>query len=109
MVPRVALSLPGARRHPGDARGRSAAADGRRVGLKPPTRAMPQLDFKVVIPARLDSTRLPRKVLREIHGRPLLQYVWQAARDSGAQEVIVAVDHEEIRAVCAGFGADVRM
>jgi len=70
---------------------------------------MPQLDFKVVIPARLGSTRLPRKVLREIHGKPLLQYVWQAARESGASEIVVAVDHEEIRAVCAGFGADVRM
>ncbi|MBI3171144.1 MAG: 3-deoxy-manno-octulosonate cytidylyltransferase, partial [Hydrocarboniphaga effusa] len=36
--------------------------------------------FKVVIPARLGSTRLPRKVLLPVLGKPLLQYVWQCAR-----------------------------
>ena len=65
--------------------------------------------FRVVIPARQGSTRLPRKVLREIHGRPLVRYVWEAARQSGASEVIIATDDEQVRAVCRAFGADVRM
>jgi 3-deoxy-manno-octulosonate cytidylyltransferase (CMP-KDO synthetase) len=67
------------------------------------------MGFKVVIPARLGSTRLPRKVLREIHGRPLIRYVWEAARRSGADEVVIAADHEEILQACAAFGADARM
>ncbi|MGQ0587336.1 MAG: 3-deoxy-manno-octulosonate cytidylyltransferase [Gammaproteobacteria bacterium] len=67
------------------------------------------MKFKVVIPARLGSTRLPRKVLREIHGRPLVRYVWDAARRARAQEVVIATDSDEVRAACAAFGADVQM
>ena len=67
------------------------------------------MNFKIVIPARLGSTRLPRKVLREIHGKPLVQHVWLAARRSGADEVIIATDDTEVLSVCRGFGADVRM
>ena len=52
-----------------------------------------------VIPARLASTRLPRKVLREIAGRPMLAYVYEAARGcSQLQDVIVATDSEEVAA-----------
>lgn len=65
--------------------------------------------FNVVIPARLGSTRLPRKVLREIHGRPLIRYVWEAARRTGAAEIVVATDSEEVERACRGFGAKVRM
>ena len=65
--------------------------------------------FKVVIPARLGSTRLPRKVLRPINGKPLVRYVWEAALASGAQEVVVATDSEEVLGACRAFGADVRM
>ena len=54
-----------------------------------------------IIPARLASTRLPRKILREIAGRPMLAYVYEAARAcSQLQEVIVATDSDEIAAVC---------
>jgi 3-deoxy-manno-octulosonate cytidylyltransferase (CMP-KDO synthetase) len=54
-----------------------------------------------VIPARLASTRLPRKVLREITGRPMLAYVYEAARAcSELQDVIVATDSEEIADLC---------
>ena len=54
-----------------------------------------------IIPARLASTRLPRKVLREIGGRPLLSYVYAAARAcSQLADVIVATDSEEIATVC---------
>ncbi len=54
-----------------------------------------------VIPARLASTRLPRKMLREIAGEPLLAWVYQAARRSSLlDEVIVATDSEEILEFC---------
>lgn len=65
--------------------------------------------FKVVIPARLGSIRLPRKVLREIAGKPVVQHVWDAARRAGADEVVIATDADEVRQVCEAFGADVRM
>jgi 3-deoxy-manno-octulosonate cytidylyltransferase (CMP-KDO synthetase) len=67
------------------------------------------LNFKIVIPARLGSTRLPRKVLREIHGKPLVQYTWAAARKARAQEVVIATDDAEVFAACRAFGADVAM
>ncbi len=67
------------------------------------------MKFKVVIPARLGSTRLPRKVLREINGRPLVRYVWDAARRARAGEVVIATDDAEVRAACEAFGADVQM
>ena len=67
------------------------------------------MNFKVVIPARLGSTRLPRKVLRPIRDKPLVQHVWEAARRSRAQEVVIATDDREVQAACAAFGADVVM
>ncbi len=54
-----------------------------------------------VIPARLGSTRLPRKMLREIQGRPLVTWVSDAVRScSRLDDVIVATDSEEILEVC---------
>lgn len=65
------------------------------------------MNFKVVIPARLGSTRLPRKVLRNIAGKPLVRYVWEAARASGADEVIIATDDTSVTSECEAFGARV--
>ena len=67
------------------------------------------MSFKVVIPARLGSTRLPRKVLLEAAGKPVVRHVWEACRRSGAEEVIVATDSDEVLAACQAFGADARM
>jgi len=67
------------------------------------------LAFKVVIPARLGSTRLPRKVLKDIGGKPVVRLVWEAAQHAGAEQVVIATDSDEVRAACAGFGADVQM
>ncbi|WP_058188107.1 3-deoxy-manno-octulosonate cytidylyltransferase [Terracidiphilus gabretensis] len=54
-----------------------------------------------VIPARLGSTRLVRKVLRPIAGRPMVEWVWRAAAESGLMDpVIVATDSEEVAAAC---------
>jgi len=59
-----------------------------------------------VIPARLQSTRLPRKLLLAETGKPLLQYVWEAAcRSSELTDVLIATDSEEIARVARGFGA----
>jgi len=58
-----------------------------------------------VIPARLASTRLPRKMLREIGGQPLIGRVYSAVRSSPLlHDVIVATDSDEIIAVCQRNG-----
>lgn len=58
-----------------------------------------------IIPARLQSTRLPRKLLLAETGRPLIQYVWEAvSRASLLSEVLVAADSQEIAAAVAQFG-----
>ena len=65
--------------------------------------------FRVVIPARLDSTRLPGKVLLDIAGKPMLQHVWERSVSSGAVQVIVATDSDRVAEAAASFGADVCM
>lgn len=58
-----------------------------------------------VIPARLASTRLPRKMLREIAGKPLIGVVYEAVRSSPLlADVIVATDSDEIMAACHQHG-----
>lgn len=54
--------------------------------------------FNVVIPARYASTRLPGKPLLELGGRPMIQWVIEAALRSGAQEILVATDDARIAA-----------
>lgn len=66
---------------------------------------MSKLRIAAVIPARLSSTRLSRKVLRTIAGRPMLEWVWRAAAVSGFMDpVVVATDAEEVAAVCRERG-----
>lgn len=61
-----------------------------------------------VIPARLASTRLPRKVLREVAGKPLLAWVVEAARACPELDrVLVATDSDEVVALCAARGIEV--
>ncbi len=63
-----------------------------------------------VIPARLASTRLPRKALREIAGKPMLAWVYQAARSCPLlEDVIVATDAQEILDFCSQQGFHARM
>ena len=57
-------------------------------------------DFLVVIPARLGSTRLPRKPLADIGGKPMVIRVAERAKLSLAQSVVVATDSPEIQAAC---------
>jgi 3-deoxy-manno-octulosonate cytidylyltransferase (CMP-KDO synthetase) len=74
----------------------------------------PELAFPMralaVIPARLGSTRLPRKMLRLIAGKTLLARVYEAVRSSALlEDVIVATDSDEILAVCRESGWHGRM
>ncbi|HSY92032.1 MAG TPA: 3-deoxy-manno-octulosonate cytidylyltransferase [Candidatus Binatus sp.] len=63
-----------------------------------------------VIPARLASTRLPRKMLREISGKPLIGVVYEAVRSSPLlADVLIATDSEEIMQVCREQGWNARM
>jgi 3-deoxy-manno-octulosonate cytidylyltransferase (CMP-KDO synthetase) len=63
-----------------------------------------------VIPARLASTRLPRKMLREIAGKPLVGVVYEAVRSSPLlAEVFIATDSEEIMQVCRERGWNAQM
>jgi 3-deoxy-manno-octulosonate cytidylyltransferase (CMP-KDO synthetase) len=58
-----------------------------------------------VIPARLASTRLPRKVLRELLGEPLIAWVYRAAKACPElDEVVVAADSMEVMELCAEHG-----
>src|SRR5437763_2813628 len=58
---------------------------------------MPTFSAIAIIPARLASTRLPRKVLREIAGQPMIARVYEAARKSPLlRDVIIATDSEEV-------------
>jgi 3-deoxy-manno-octulosonate cytidylyltransferase (CMP-KDO synthetase) len=63
-------------------------------------------DFRIVIPARYASTRLPGKPLLPIAGRPMIEHVYDRARRSGALSVLVATDDERIAEAVAGFGGD---
>jgi 3-deoxy-manno-octulosonate cytidylyltransferase (CMP-KDO synthetase) len=65
--------------------------------------------FIVVIPARYASSRLPGKPLKDIAGKPMIQWVHAQAAQSGAREVIVATDDERIVAACRRFDAAVEM
>jgi 3-deoxy-manno-octulosonate cytidylyltransferase (CMP-KDO synthetase) len=63
-----------------------------------------------IIPSRLASTRLPRKPLREINGKPMIQHVYEAARATeGLDDVIVATDSDEIMQVCERHGWHARL
>ena len=63
-----------------------------------------------VIPARLGSTRLPRKPLHEIAGRPLVEWVWRRAVElSVFDEVVVATDSPEVAETARAFGASVAL
>lgn len=67
------------------------------------------MQFTVVIPARFAATRLPGKPLLDIGGKPMLQHVYDRARQSDATEVLIATDDERIADTARRFGARVCM
>lgn len=67
------------------------------------------MSFTVLIPARLASTRLPRKPLADLAGLPMVVRVARQARKSSARQVVVATDSPEVQAACAAHHVDVVM
>jgi 3-deoxy-manno-octulosonate cytidylyltransferase (CMP-KDO synthetase) len=62
--------------------------------------------FHIIIPARFSASRLPGKPLLAIGEQPLIQWVWQRARASGAASVTIATDDVRILDAAIGFGAN---
>ena len=62
------------------------------------------MSFTVLVPARLASTRLPRKPLADLGGLPMVVRVAQRAALSSASAVVVAADHADIVAACTAHG-----
>ncbi|WP_415034229.1 3-deoxy-manno-octulosonate cytidylyltransferase [Azonexus sp.] len=60
--------------------------------------------FKIVIPARYASSRLPGKPLLDLGGKPMVVRVAERARQAGAEEIWVATDHPEVHAACTEHG-----
>ena len=67
------------------------------------------IDFRIVIPARYASQRLPGKPLRDLCGKTMIEWVYRAAQESTAAEVIVATDDQRIVAAVAAFGGQACM
>ncbi len=67
------------------------------------------MNFHVLIPARLASTRLPDKPLADIGGLPMVVRVARRAAESGAAQVIVAADHQRIVQACQAHGVSALM
>ena len=66
-------------------------------------------DFWICIPARLQSSRLPRKALADIHGQPMVLRVAQAAQKTKASRILVATDDESIASVVQAAGIECLM
>lgn len=64
------------------------------------------MKFTVLVPARLKSTRLPRKVLADLNGLPMVVRVAQRAALSNAARVVVAADDHEIVQACRAHAVD---
>lgn len=62
------------------------------------------VDFRIVIPARYASSRLPGKPLRSIRGKAMIEWVYRAAQQANAREVVVATDDRRILDVVESFG-----
>jgi 3-deoxy-manno-octulosonate cytidylyltransferase (CMP-KDO synthetase) len=68
------------------------------------------LKIGIVIPARLQSERLPNKVLRPFLGKVMIEHVWKRANlIEEKAEIVVATDSLEIKTVCETFGANVML
>lgn len=67
------------------------------------------MSFTVIIPARFQSTRLPGKPLADIAGKPMIEWVYRQAIQSGADQIIVATDDHRVESVVKAFGGQVCM
>lgn len=96
---------------------RSALAIGEKCGLEPDHEtnchrrqgSSPMTQALIVIPARMQATRLPGKPLADIHGRPMIVHVWERAMSAGAGRVVVATDSDEILSAIRAAGGEAVM
>lgn len=64
------------------------------------------MNYSIVIPARIGSTRFPRKILANLSGKPVIQHVYERAIESGiTNDITILTDSEEIINVTKSFGA----
>lgn len=66
-------------------------------------------DYKIVIPARYGSSRLPGKPLIKLAGKTMIQHVYERAVDTGVTDIVVATDDQRIFDEAKSFGANVVM
>ncbi len=67
------------------------------------------MEFRVIIPVRYDSRRLPGKSLMDICGKPMIQHVYEHAQNSGADSVVIATDSDKVAKAAEAFDAQVCM
>jgi 3-deoxy-manno-octulosonate cytidylyltransferase (CMP-KDO synthetase) len=67
------------------------------------------LGIVAIIPARYASTRLPGKALSDIHGKPMIQHVYERVRAAHVDRVVVATDDDRILAAVRAFGGEAVM
>ena len=67
------------------------------------------MGYVIIIPARLESSRLSRKLLRRVGDMPIIEHTWRRASQAGAERIIIATDAEEIAAKATAFGAECQM
>ncbi len=67
------------------------------------------MSFVVIIPARYASTHIPVDRLVDINGKPMIVHVLERARESGAERIIVATDHEDVARAVEAAGGEVCM
>jgi len=63
----------------------------------------------IIVPARMQATRLPGKPMADIHGEPMIVHVWRRAVQSGVGRVVVATDSESIVEAIARVGGEAVM
>lgn len=68
-----------------------------------------KVDFHVIIPARYQSSRLPGKLLMDLHGISVLERVYRQAIQAKPKSIIIATDNDAIFKLAQGFGATVEM
>ena len=66
-------------------------------------------DFKIIILAIFDQDDFPNKAMADIHGKPMIQHVFDSAKDSGASEIVIATDSTRVGMTAEDFGATVCM
>lgn len=66
-------------------------------------------NFKIVILAIFDQNDFPNKAMADIHGKPMIQHVYESAKGSDASEIVIATDNTRVGMTAEDFGATVCM